>query len=404
MFHDGNQATGAIGTFLAAAWHNAVQEELAGFIEGAGIVLDPTSNSQLAKAFTARLIGAVPLVDDGAVNAYATTNFVPLTAQTLVHGVRQRVTIATTNNGPSTYAPDGLSPKPIIGMNLHALQGLEMIATQVADLEYIVAASVNGGNGAWLLHACGGGAMQVPVGTQSLHAAQLGQLAAGAANIGNRAQFTSSTSFQVPQNVAMLWYSGCPAGGGGGGSGGVSGASSYSATSGAGGGTAGQLARRVPIAVVPGSVLTITLGAGGTPGTAGVAGGPGGNGGAGGNTTITGPGVNVTLTGGLGGKGSSGVSGNGIVGSVGQAGGPGADDGFYGSAVPSYGYDSGGWGGRGGSTPYGQSGGATASGLATRAGVGNGAGGSGAGGVVSSSSSAGFAGAAGLGGYVEFEW
>lgn len=205
LFHDGDPSTGVLGTFLAAAWHNAVQEEIAGFIEGAGIVLDPTSDTQLVKAFMARLVGAVPLADTGAVNAYAAANIVPFGATTLVHGVRQRITIATTNTGASTYSPDGLPAKPIIGLNLSALSGLEMLAGQVAELEYIVAAAVNGGNGAWLLVRCGGGESQIAAATKGAHAAQAQQIQQNAFNYASAAGGTANalTATLAPVPAAL---------------------------------------------------------------------------------------------------------------------------------------------------------------------------------------------------------
>lgn len=72
MFHDGNPATGALGTFLAAAWHNSVQEEIAGVVEKTGIALDPNNNAQLFAAILT-LIEANSgnyLLDTGAANAY----------------------------------------------------------------------------------------------------------------------------------------------------------------------------------------------------------------------------------------------------------------------------------------------------------------------------------------------
>lgn len=63
QFHDGNPAAGILGTFLAAAWHNAVQEEIASFIESAGIALNPNDNAQLQKAFAARLYGPAGIVN-----------------------------------------------------------------------------------------------------------------------------------------------------------------------------------------------------------------------------------------------------------------------------------------------------------------------------------------------------
>jgi hypothetical protein len=111
----------------------------------------------IANTITAVFQRLAPLVDTGAANAYQAVNIDPLAADTLVHGVRQRITIKVSNAGASTYAPDGLPPKPILGMNLQALRGGELLATLIAELEYIVAPTVNSGAGAWLLLRCGGG-------------------------------------------------------------------------------------------------------------------------------------------------------------------------------------------------------------------------------------------------------
>jgi len=50
LFQSGDPLTGQRGTRLEHTWLNAVQEELASAIEAAGIVLDPTDNSQLSAA------------------------------------------------------------------------------------------------------------------------------------------------------------------------------------------------------------------------------------------------------------------------------------------------------------------------------------------------------------------
>jgi len=334
----------------------------------------------------------------GTANAItATLNVVPTSyTDYLIVTVR----IASTNTGSVSLNVNGLGIVPVIGQGHQTLQGGELVAGGFATFAY----SQNFSEA--ILLASTGGPVQVGAATQSQHAVQLGQLASGTVNIGNRAQFPSSSSFTVPANVTTIWHSGCAGGGGGGGSGGISGVTaSWSSTSGGGGGQPGQFVRRVPITVTPGQTLTISIGAAGTSGSAGVAGGAGGNGGNGGNTTISGTGVSVTLTGGAGGTGSAAISGaNNVVGAPGSAGGIGADDGFWGIAVSGYGYDIGGQGGRGGNTPFGTSGGATKMQSAARAGAGYGAGGSGGGGAVTQSSSVGYAGATGGAGYLEFEW
>lgn len=172
QFHAGDPSSGVLGTIVTRDYMQSLQEEIAGAVESVGLVLDPNDNGQLVKAIKAIMLRTAPVADTGAVNAYAATNIVPLKAATLVHGVRQRITIGTTNTGASTYAPDGLPAKPIVGMNLKPLQGLELLATQVAELEYVVAASVNSGSGAWLLLRCGGSAQQLGAGTYGVTAPQ----------------------------------------------------------------------------------------------------------------------------------------------------------------------------------------------------------------------------------------
>lgn len=79
----------------------------------------------------------------------------------------------------------------------------------------------------------------------------------------------ASTTLTVPAGVSQMWLSG--AGGGGGGGGGFA-----SAGGGGGGGGAGMSLREVPVIVIPGSVVTISIGGSGAAGAIGGAGGQGG--------------------------------------------------------------------------------------------------------------------------------
>jgi hypothetical protein len=59
---DGNKVLGIMATVANATWFNAVQEELANAIEGAGLALDPANNAQLSSVLqglmaSGRLIG-----------------------------------------------------------------------------------------------------------------------------------------------------------------------------------------------------------------------------------------------------------------------------------------------------------------------------------------------------------
>lgn len=55
LFINGNPATSTLGTIMTADWANAVQEEIAGTVEGLGLVLEPDDNGQLFEALLAVL-------------------------------------------------------------------------------------------------------------------------------------------------------------------------------------------------------------------------------------------------------------------------------------------------------------------------------------------------------------
>jgi hypothetical protein len=139
------------------------------------------------------------LTDTGAANAYAVANLSAFTAYPTVSGLTIDVSIANANTGASTLNVDGLGAKPILGLGLQPLQGGELIVKGVASLLYVVASTVNGGNGAWILMECTGAAIQVAPGTQSNHAVNLGQ-------------FTSSQSSngytKLPNGLIIQWMIG----------------------------------------------------------------------------------------------------------------------------------------------------------------------------------------------------
>ena len=109
----------------------------------------------------------------GPANAYAAVNTPALTAFP-ANGYVQRLLISAANTGPSTYAPDGLAPKPIYGLALQPLQGGELPGG-IAVLMYVVQAGVNSGNGAWVVIDAPGGRSQIQQGAAGSHAMRLDQ-------------------------------------------------------------------------------------------------------------------------------------------------------------------------------------------------------------------------------------
>jgi hypothetical protein len=171
---------------------------------------------------------------------------------------------------------------------------------------------------------------------------------------GMQKSFTSSGSFTVPAGVTTIYATGCAAGGGG-----ASGSGATAAQGGGGGsgGSAGQPAIRIPLAVSPGNVIVVTIGAAGTGG-AQSASGVGGSGGiSGGNTIVTNATTSttlLTLNGGSGGAPSSGnISFGGVAPTTGYPSGSCGTDAISATSAGA----GGGAGGAGASGPFGAGGG-----------------------------------------------
>jgi len=106
--------------------------------------------------------------DIGAANAYAAVYSPAVTA--LTDGMVLEFKAANANSGASTFAPNGLAAKPIVGGAHAALQGGEIVASGMVELMY------HAGLTSWVLLGCTGGALQVGAATQSQHAAPLSQI------------------------------------------------------------------------------------------------------------------------------------------------------------------------------------------------------------------------------------
>jgi hypothetical protein len=337
-------------------------------------------------------------VATGTVNAHVVALNPPLQAR--VDGMPIRYRSPGVNTGAVTLN-DGVGVVSVVGAAHSALSGSEYQANGGATVMW------NAALGEYVLLECTGASLQ-GIGAQSLSqyvsAAQLFNVLKGCT------QFVSSSTFTVPALVTLIFVSAVAGGGGGGGGFYTVGFTSQAGGGGGGGGGAGNNLIRIPYAVVPGSVITITIGAAGTPGGGSVPSSvnPTG-GGTGGTTTISGAGFNggvaVTLAGGTGGS-PGGVQQANAIGGGGAGGSGGA-----GFPTGSYGLDGNlmGNGGMGASSPFG---GGAGSG---RAALGNaisgfsavansGAGGGGGGGAYGPAAGNGGAGGAGGAGRVIFEW
>ncbi|UEC01263.1 hypothetical protein [Burkholderia vietnamiensis] len=158
---------------------------------------DGTTATLLSNLGTAVAVSARQnpvLADTGTANAYAVANLAAFPAYPTVSGLVIDVSIANANTGASTLNVDGLGAKPIYGLALQPLQGGELIVKGVACFLYVVASTVNSGNGAWILMECAGGAQQIPPATQSQHAVQLGQVSGVVGSVRNLAMSVAAAS------------------------------------------------------------------------------------------------------------------------------------------------------------------------------------------------------------------
>lgn len=170
-FTDGVPSTGVPASLLPAEWCNAVTDELLNVLAGAGIAPNEATVNQLAVAIQSCMLNTAP--DTGAVNAYACA-FEPVIAA-LTDGLKLTFQASHANTGAATLNVNGLGALSILGGAHSPLQGGEIVAN--GKVEVIFSATLN----AFVLLEQTGGAVQVPPGTKSNQAVNLGQ-------------FTSSTA------------------------------------------------------------------------------------------------------------------------------------------------------------------------------------------------------------------
>ncbi|MDX9673159.1 MULTISPECIES: hypothetical protein [unclassified Pseudomonas] len=238
---------GLPGSLIPATWGNSVTDELLNVVRSAGFEPSEDDTTQLLRAVK-KLSQAGEdkhAADIGAANLYM-ANYVPAIS-TLKDGLALRFTAGNANNGASTFAPNGLLPKPLLSLGLSALRPAEIVGGSVCSVVYSAALD------SWVLvYASGGNAAS-------------GRLL-------EVKTFTASGTY-VPtvgmKNVLVKVV------GGGGGSAGV-GATSGTQYGVCGGGSSGSYAQAWLDAKTLGSSQIVTVGAAGAAGAPASAGGTGG--------------------------------------------------------------------------------------------------------------------------------
>ncbi|WP_225613607.1 gp53-like domain-containing protein [Pseudomonas sp. Pdm06] len=150
-FVDENPLMGTPGSLIPARWGNSVTDEVLNVIDEAGLNPNEADSTQLIQAIR-RLNQAGSenhAQDNGAANIY-TVAYLPALS-TLVDGMVLRFKAKTANTGASTFSPNDLSAKPIVGLALSALQAGEIVANGMCSVVWSATLDK------WVLLSCTGG-------------------------------------------------------------------------------------------------------------------------------------------------------------------------------------------------------------------------------------------------------
>ncbi|WP_431281671.1 hypothetical protein ACQW02_20000 [Humitalea sp. 24SJ18S-53] len=273
-FRDRNEGSGIRGTFVNAAHHNAMQEEVLAAVEGAGLVANPGVLTQLWQAIrriaggyaSVRTASATLTADHAGVVTIAAAADMTLTlpAANAAGATPIRYTFVRTDTTAFVVT--------LARVGSDIIEGLTSITVPVGSRMTLLSDGVS----AW-------------------------RLLGGQAALNGMAVYVANGSFTVPAGVRRIRGRGWGAGGGG--------AGNINTSSGVSGGGGGGYAEGY-FDVVPGQVLAVTIGVAGVGGTNVVS----GNGTVGGTTSLGallsatggGPGLYSNASGGLGGVGSGG--------------------------------------------------------------------------------------------------
>lgn len=135
--------------------------------------VDPTTDgtSTYWRVAFATAGGTYSTGDTGTPNIYIVAFANPLSS--LLDGTVLSFKANSSNTGPSTFKPDTLATKPILGLGLSALQGGEIVAGEFQQLVFSLI------HDSWILLTNAGGGKQLSRPTQSQHAATLSYLTTG---------------------------------------------------------------------------------------------------------------------------------------------------------------------------------------------------------------------------------
>lgn len=142
---------GLPGSLIPAAWGNSVTDELLNIVKSVGLEPNETDATQVLQAVKkiSQSGEAKHAEDIGAANLYM-ANYVPVITG-LKDGLTLRFTAGNANTGASTFAPNGLIPKPLVNLASSALRPAEIVSGSVCSVVY------NAALDSWILIYAGGG-------------------------------------------------------------------------------------------------------------------------------------------------------------------------------------------------------------------------------------------------------
>ena len=135
-FTKGNPSLGVPATIVTADWANAVQEEISGVIEAAGLTLSKSNQAQLLQAIRLLISGnaAAYAASSTAANTYTVT----MSPALLAYAAGQVLYVKFTNHntGAATINANGLGAKSIVRTDGSALNAYSIVDSMVAVLVY----------------------------------------------------------------------------------------------------------------------------------------------------------------------------------------------------------------------------------------------------------------------------
>lgn len=193
----GTQTTPAPDTGYTAVWVVTVAQG-ASTVTASNITVAPNAPFLPAGGvFSAVQQGTLTFAaDSGAANAYA-ASYLPV-LPTITDGMRLTFKAKTANTGSCTFSVNGGSAFPLYSHAHQALQGGEIIANGLVEVEW------NSSLTAWVMCGNSGGSLPVAMATKPNQAPQLSQVLQSSNNLSEISSAGANSIFQALSNLGLI--------------------------------------------------------------------------------------------------------------------------------------------------------------------------------------------------------